>query len=73
MFQHVRVIIRQLFRAYWATCESNAMVDKTLRYTLLFVCYMEAWYAPICLVALPYDVKYKREPYHSLHKRSDSK
>jgi hypothetical protein len=26
------------------------MVDKTLRYTLSCVCYVEAWYAPICLV-----------------------
>jgi hypothetical protein len=24
-----------------------------LRYTLLCVCYVEAWYAPICLVTLP--------------------
>jgi hypothetical protein len=31
----------------------NAMVDKTLCYTLLCVCYMEAWYIPICLVTLP--------------------
>jgi hypothetical protein len=47
MFRHVRIIIRELFRAYWVTCESNAMVDKTLRYTLLCFCYVEAWYAPI--------------------------
>jgi hypothetical protein len=26
------------------------MVDKTLRYTLICVCYVEAWCAPICLV-----------------------
>jgi hypothetical protein len=47
MFRHVRVIIRELFRTCWVTYESNAMVDKTLRYTLLRVCYMEAWYAPL--------------------------
>jgi hypothetical protein len=50
MFRHVCVIIRELFRACGVTCESNAMVDKTLRYTLLCVCYVEAWYAPIYLV-----------------------
>jgi hypothetical protein len=46
-------IIKELFRACWVTCESNAMVDRTLRYTLLCVCYVEAWCAPICLVTLP--------------------
>jgi hypothetical protein len=29
------------------------MVDKTLRYTWLCVCYVDALYAPICLVTLP--------------------
>jgi hypothetical protein len=53
MLRRVRVVIRELFPAYWFTCESNAMVDTTLRYTLLCVCYVEAWYAPICLVMLP--------------------
>jgi hypothetical protein len=28
------------------------MVDKTLRYAWLCVCYVEVWYAPICLVTL---------------------
>jgi hypothetical protein len=40
MFRHVRVIIRERFRACWVTSESNAMVDKTLRYMLLCVCYV---------------------------------
>jgi hypothetical protein len=43
MFRHIRVIIRELFRACCVTCESNAMVDKTVRYTLLCVCYVQAW------------------------------
>jgi hypothetical protein len=47
MFQHVCVIIRELFRACWFTCESNTIVDKILRYTLLRVCCVEAWCAPI--------------------------
>jgi hypothetical protein len=47
MFRHVCVIIRELFRAFWVTCESNAMVD--LRYSWLCVCYVETWYAPIWL------------------------
>jgi hypothetical protein len=46
MFRHIRFIIR-------ATCESNAVAYETLRYTLLCVCYVEAWCAPICLVTLP--------------------
>jgi hypothetical protein len=49
MFRHIR--IRELFRACWVTCESNAMVDKILRYTLLCVCYVEVWYASIYLVS----------------------
>jgi hypothetical protein len=53
MFRHIRVIIREFFCACWVTCESNAMVDKTLRYTWLCVCYVETWCAPICLVTLP--------------------
>jgi hypothetical protein len=53
MFRHIRVIIRELFRACWITCELNAMVDRTVRYTLLRVCYVEVWCAPICLVTLP--------------------
>jgi hypothetical protein len=53
MFRHVRVIIREFFRACWVTCESDSLVDKTLRYTLPSVCYAEAWHAPICLVTLP--------------------
>jgi hypothetical protein len=40
----------QLFHARWVTCESNAIVDKTLRYTLLYVCYVDAWHAPMYLV-----------------------
>jgi hypothetical protein len=34
-------------------CDSNAVVDKTLRYTLLCVCHVEAWYASVSLVMLP--------------------
>jgi hypothetical protein len=47
MFRHVSTVISELFRDCWATCESNAMVDRTQRYTLLCVCYVEGWYAPI--------------------------
>jgi hypothetical protein len=47
MFRHVCVIIRELFRACWVTCESNAIFDKTLRCMLLSVCYVDAWYAPL--------------------------
>jgi hypothetical protein len=50
MFRHVRVMIRELFHACLVTCNLNAMVDKTLRYTLLYVCYVAVCYAPICLV-----------------------
>jgi hypothetical protein len=46
---HIRVIIRELFCACWVTCESNAMVDKHC----VMRGYVEAWYAPICLVTLP--------------------
>jgi hypothetical protein len=49
---HTRAIIRELFHAWWVTYKSNTMVDKTLRYTWLCVCYVEAWYALICLVTL---------------------
>jgi hypothetical protein len=42
MFRHIRVIIRELFRACWITCESKVMVDKTLCYKWLCVCYAEA-------------------------------
>ena len=51
MFRHVYFIISELFRACWVTYESNAMADTTLRYTLLCVCYVDAWYAAIYLVA----------------------
>jgi hypothetical protein len=47
MFRHVCTNFRELFRACWVTCESYAMVEKILRYTLLCVCYLEAWHAPI--------------------------
>jgi hypothetical protein len=32
VFRYVCDIIRELFHACWATCESNAVVDKTVEY-----------------------------------------
>jgi hypothetical protein len=38
MFRHMRVIIRELLRVCWITCESNAMVYKTALYVVHLVC-----------------------------------
>jgi hypothetical protein len=35
MFRQVRVIIREFFHAYWVTCESNALIDKTALYVVM--------------------------------------
>jgi hypothetical protein len=53
VFRHVCVVIRELFHVCWVAYESNEMVDKTPHYTWSCVCYVEGWYAPICLVTLP--------------------
>jgi hypothetical protein len=47
MFRRMRVIIKEFFCARWIKCESNALVDKIMRYMLLRDCYVETGYAPI--------------------------